>query len=686
MKNPAAHYPYHVSFRAVLLAVLAAVALLLAQSSWRAYESAHEEVIRSETDALQLAESMSASQQSLLDYTSHLLHVLGGISLPVTDNPTDCSAFLARQLENFSEYDNLMFADTNGSLKCSAHATQIAFSAVVRGFTPASSDKPLLFSLGRDYLLFALPQVSADGHVEGMVMASLPAAKFFQTKLAPHGTEFGLIDGSGRLVSAYPSSTTWNSADPLFDQAMLALNPRTVTPLPARDSVEWLYVAEPLNGAAQGLRLLVRLPADAAADRLVQMAALTLMALALTGLSLWALFSQAVVLLHKSASALIWKHFDPTESIRHAAAMIRERAHRLRHNKEQHALGNTTLQNAYEDLKTSFTQETERMRQIVLLDELSQAMQGCMQRNELAEMVARCATDLFPGCGGALLLKTGPDVVETTFAWGGSTHQEAFQQQDCWALHTGLAYPAQQPDTTVCAHMEKKTSNYVCLPLTANGEMLGALHLTRLGPNGAEKNIPWAATSIAERVAIAISALKQHKRLHFRATRDVLTGLYNRRFMEEALTMEQRQAKRRKSSIGVMMLDVDFFKRFNDTFGHDAGDTLLHGIGHILRHTMREGDMPCRYGGEEFVIILPGADIEDTRQRAETLRATIERWAPQHQGRSIGPVTTSIGIAEFPRNGDSWQTVLKAADQALYKAKDGGRNRVETAPTDHTTP
>jgi diguanylate cyclase (GGDEF)-like protein len=135
-----------------------------------------------------------------------------------------------------------------------------------------------------------------------------------------------------------------------------------------------------------------------------------------------------------------------------------------------------------------------------------------------------------------------------------------------------------------------------------------------------------------------------------------------------------------------MILDVDFFKHFNDTFGHDAGDTLLRGIGHILRHTVREGDMPCRYGGEEFVVILPGADIEDTRQRAETLRAAIECWTPQHQGSAFGPVTVSIGIAAFPRNGDSWQTTLKAADLALYAAKHGGRNRVAAAPTNRTAP
>jgi diguanylate cyclase (GGDEF)-like protein len=681
MKNPAAHYPHRVSFRTVLLVVLAAVSLLLAQSTWHAYETARIEVLRAESDALRLAESVSSYQQLLLDRTANMLHALGGISLLDIDNPADCSEFLARRLESFPDYENLVFTDINGLVKCSAHSTQMALPSIDRGFAPDAS-KPLLLSLNRDFLAFVLPYVSADGRVEGMVMASLPATKFFQNNPASPGTEFGLIDGSGKLMFMYPAS-----AAPLFDQTMQALTPASVTPLPDQDSVEWRYVAEPVSGAAQELRLIVRLPADVAADRFAQMAALMLAALAVAGLSLWTLLSQAAAYLTENAPAIDWTRFDLAAKIKRAVSMMLDRVSRLRHKKASLSPGNTTvLQTAYEDLKHSFSQEAEHLRQIVLLDELSQVLQGCLSRAELAERLARCAADLFPGSGGALLLKTAPDMLEQIFSWGGSTHQEAFRPHDCWALRTGHAYHAQQPGAVFCTHMKKKPLDYVCFPLMANGEMLGMLHLARLGANGSEKDIPWAATSIAERTAIALSALKQHERLQFRATRDVLTGLYNRRFMEEALTIEQRRAKRRNSSIGIMMVDVDFFKRFNDSFGHDAGDALLHGMGHILRHTVREGDMPCRYGGEEFVVILPGANIDDTQQRAETLRATIERWAPQHHGRSFGPVTVSIGIAAFPRNGDSWQTTLKAADQALYKAKHDGRNRVEAAPTNRTIP
>jgi diguanylate cyclase (GGDEF)-like protein len=227
-----------------------------------------------------------------------------------------------------------------------------------------------------------------------------------------------------------------------------------------------------------------------------------------------------------------------------------------------------------------------------------------------------------------------------------------------------------------CAHLREKHADYICLPLIANSEILGVLHLSRLGGNVMEAGIPWAAESIAERAAIAISAIRRVERLQIRATRDALTGIYNRRFMEEALAIEQSRAERRGSSIGLMMMDVDYFKRFNDTFGHDAGDAVLRGIGRLLRRTMREGDLPCRYGGEEFAVILPGADLAQTRQRAEAIRTAIEHWKPQDEGHAFGQVTVSIGIAALPLNGNSWQTALKVADEALYSAKRGGRNRV----------
>jgi diguanylate cyclase (GGDEF)-like protein len=502
----------------------------------------------------------------------------------------------------------------------------------------------------------------------------LPVATFFQAN--SQGAVFGLVHEGG-LVAAYPADNARDSRHPLFIKFMRALGPATVTPLAIQNGTDWLYAAQ-VKGSAKDLWLLVRPPADAATGQMMRMAALMAMALSLAGLSLWALgrrWATACVV------AINWRRFDVAAMAGHAVTALHKRLRQIRWNKVQRSAGgNTELRVAYQELQHSFADETERMRQTALLGDLSQALQGCIKSAELTELVARSAVALFPGSSGALLLKTGSDVVGLHHSWGGSTHQEAFPLQDCWALRIGRPYHAQQAGAVPCAHLGEKHADYICLPLIANSEILGVLHLSRLGGSEMEAGIPWAAESIAERTAIAISVIRRVERLQIRATRDALTGIYNRRFMEEALAIEQSRAERRGSPIGLMMVDVDYFKRFNDTFGHDAGDAVLRGIGRLLRRTMREGDMPCRYGGEEFAVILPGADLAQTRQRAEAIRTAIERWKPQNEGHSFGQVTVSIGIAALPLNGNSWQAALKVADEALYAAKRGGRNQVAAGP------
>lgn len=671
MKNPAASYPHPRSWRSILLALLTSVSLLLAYSSWRAYEAARDEAFRTEADMVRLADSVAASQQTLLDRTAQQLRILGGISLSGNNNSAACDKFLARQLEIFPAFDNLAFADANGAVTCSARSNTIPLPALLPG--AASPDKPLLLSLSSDELALALPRKAIQGRAQGWVIALLPVATFFQAN--SQGAVFALVHDGG-LVAAYPANSARDSRNSLFIKFMRAVRPAMATSLATQDGTDWLYAAQ-VKGSAKALWLQVRLPADAATGQMMRMAALMAMALSLAGLSLWALGSQGAAYL----AAINWRRFDLAARVGPAVTALHKRLRQIRWNKaKRSAGGNTELRVAYQELKHSFADETERMRQTALLGELSLALQGCINNEELTELVVRSAVALFPGCSGALLLKTASDMVELHHAWGGSTHQEAFLPQDCWALRIGHPYHAQQAGAVSCAHLREKHADYICLPLIANSEILGVLHLSRLDGNPIEEGIPWAAESIAARTAIAISVIRREERLQIHATRDALTGIYNRRFMEEALAIEQSRAERRGSSIGLMMVDVDHFKRFNDTFGHDAGDAVLRGIGRLLSRTMREGDMPCRYGGEEFAVILPGADLAQTRQRAEAIRTAIERWKPQNEGHAFGQVTVSIGIAALPLNGNSWQAALKVADEALYAAKHGGRNQVAAPP------
>ena len=161
--------------------------------------------------------------------------------------------------------------------------------------------------------------------------------------------------------------------------------------------------------------------------------------------------------------------------------------------------------------------------------------------------------------------------------------------------------------------------------------------------------------------------------------RDALTGLYNRRYLEEVLEREVRRASRSAQSLGILMIDLDHFKNFNDTYGHDAGDAVLRETGQFLARGVRAEDFVCRFGGEEFVVILPTADMNSSQTRGERLRSKMRELTVMHQGKSLGMITISIGVASFPQHGMSPKQLMAAANAALYEAKRGGRDQVAVA-------
>ncbi|MFP4438834.1 MAG: diguanylate cyclase [Chloroflexaceae bacterium] len=167
--------------------------------------------------------------------------------------------------------------------------------------------------------------------------------------------------------------------------------------------------------------------------------------------------------------------------------------------------------------------------------------------------------------------------------------------------------------------------------------------------------------------------------LQQQAIRDALTGLHNRRYLDEALPREVQRAARHQQLVSVIMLDIDHFKRFNDTYGHDAGDTLLRAVGSFLQAHTRGEDITCRYGGEEFTLVLPGAALDHARQRAEQVRVGVQNLSVFHCGNPLESVTVSLGIAVFPEHGTTADVLMQAADRALYQAKQSGRNCVVEA-------
>jgi diguanylate cyclase (GGDEF)-like protein len=676
LKTLNAPFSHQMNPRLLILFVLVAVSVVLSYSSWRAYETARETSVAAETKALRFAAAGTIYQQSLFDHAHQLLRVLGGISLTRQHDAATCNTFLARQLEGFPEYNNLAFADSNGVLWCSARTLPDA--AAIPGAITAAQKNLRLFSFGRDTVAFTLPYYTLDGRLLGAVLATIPASSLLPPKSAalPPDIEYGVIDSKGKLIAAYPSLATWGALDLGFASTLPAASAARVS----GPEGEYLYVSQSLPDTAQELRLVVRSPAVNSGQ--FASLALLLAALGCTALSGWALARMLATPLAEWRAKAQQKYRLALHNWRDRARSLRQQFQTLSRPHAPRTRSDTqVLRVAYEELKGAFANKEARVRRLVQLDELSQRLQTCVNITELADTVARCAAAIFPGSSGALLLRA-PDQASSALAWNGNEtpHIEALDPQACWALRMGRPYHSQGTTAAACTHVAAAV-HYVCIPLLAREELLGVLHFAGLPDMGEDAPIPWAATAIAERTSIALAAVRRQEQLQRKAIRDALTGLFNRGFLEEALTIEQQRAVRRGSPIGVMMLDVDHFKHFNDTFGHDAGDALLRGMGGILKHSVREGDMPCRYGGEEFVLILPGADIKFTRQRAEVLRAAIEQWNPEHNGRSLGRVTISIGVAAFPLHGDTGHAVLKVADQALYAAKDAGRNRVAAPKT-----
>jgi diguanylate cyclase (GGDEF)-like protein len=217
--------------------------------------------------------------------------------------------------------------------------------------------------------------------------------------------------------------------------------------------------------------------------------------------------------------------------------------------------------------------------------------------------------------------------------------------------------------------------------LLAQGQPVGLLHW-RSAPGGAgafDEPTQLLAQSVADGLALTWTNLSLREALRQEAIRDPLTGLYNRRFMEESLLREMRRAQRGGQTVAVILLDVDRFKQVNDRFGHEAGDMLLRALGTLLQASSRGSDIACRYGGEEFVLILPETSLETAQQRAEQIREKFRSLKVAVQPDEAPTTSASLGVAGYPLHSDSPEGLLRAADAALYEAKRAGRNRTRVA-------
>lgn len=347
------------------------------------------------------------------------------------------------------------------------------------------------------------------------------------------------------------------------------------------------------------------------------------------------------------------------------------------------------LRDAYSEITRSVHELEERNREIGLLSEMGSLLQACVDEEEAHSIIARFSHQMFSADSGAVYLLAGEkNLLEAIASWGSITDDElVITPAECWGLRLGKTYDVENIKTDiVCPHIRHTiNSPYLCIPMMAQGETLGLLHLeleseTRDVPPDTRERIRSHkrrfASAVAEDMALALANFRLRNTLYYQSIHDPLTGLFNRRYMQELLEKELLRTARKESSLGLIMIDIDYFKEVNDRFGHEAGDAYLRELGLFLQRNIRGGDYACRYGGEEFLVILPETDLEVTKDRAEQLLERARKISVTYRDQSIGPVTLSMGISAFPDCGQNADELLRAADSGLYRAKSEGRNRV----------
>ena len=312
----------------------------------------------------------------------------------------------------------------------------------------------------------------------------------------------------------------------------------------------------------------------------------------------------------------------------------------------------------------------QRIKDFIL--QMMHRLQACQTQDEIADVVTLFMPQTFPGMAGSLYTHDeGHRSLVPRSSWNGpETTPAAFPAEQCWALRRGRPHLSDSNDHDVaCPHLEETQRPALCVPLTALGETVGLLHLEAAELDRLEEARLYLEL-IAENLGLAIANLQLRERLTGMAIRDPLSGLLNRRSLDEAIN---RIAKA-PAPHACLMLDIDHFKRFNDEFGHDAGDAVIRHVADILHSALPEAGEVFRFGGEEFTILLDGSGEAEALHLGETLCAQIAAAPLSDHGRFLGTVTVSVGVAAAPQEGPV-ATLLARADTALLAAKTAGRNR-----------
>ena len=345
--------------------------------------------------------------------------------------------------------------------------------------------------------------------------------------------------------------------------------------------------------------------------------------------------------------------------------------------------------------ETEKREETEKSLQITLddmarfsrenelLGKMSDYLKSCQSPEEAFGVIGKFIPNLFPGTQGAIFtFRHSRNSLETSVSWGENSFSNSeFAPDECWALRRGQFYSYFPSSTEACCgHVDSSSHrSYICLPLMVHGDIIGLLHIQCATGDPASLDKRDLMRRVGEQIALAIGNLTLQMALREQSIRDPLTHLFNRRYLETTLERELSRARRNKQPISVLVMDIDHFKKFNDSMGHDAGDALLTHFARLLEKNIRKEDIACRYGGEEFVVVLPMANNQQGIDRAQKIIEATRLLRVQLNNKELMPVTVSIGVSSYPEHDVSVADLISLADAALYKAKNAGRDQVISA-------
>jgi diguanylate cyclase (GGDEF)-like protein len=687
----------------VLLAMLPALALILST----AWEQRRQAEVDTAADALRLARLAASDHERLIEGARSLLVVLAQLSDVQMHNAKACSALFAEVQRRFPPYTNIGAIRPDGRIFCAAR-TRPGFDNVAQQpfFERALNAREFTLSgyhpdpvTGTPVLTLAYPAVDRAGAVWAVVFAELSFG--WMTQLADKaqlasGTVMNITDRRGLVLARYPDPGNWtgkSAPDWAVVRAIQHAEGGGTLQAPGLEGQTRIFGftslldgrrSEPVYVSVGVPRAVALAGADQLLIRNLMWAGLVVVLMLLAA----AIVSGPLIL--RRVNAVVAAARRLTAGDLAARAEVRG-ADEIAVMARTFNVMAERLQARVRDEETIKEGLAERVNELDLLNRMGELFQACLRMDEAYVVIGRLAPQLFPSEGGAVFaLNSARTLMDVVASWGAHPVEgSVFSPEQCWALRNGRSHWVRDTATGVlCQHLPSPLPPaYLCTPLVAQGASLGVLHVASEPRSDEEPHLSQAKHRLAEAVAaqlgLGLSNVQLREILRNQSIHDPLTGLFNRRYMVETLEREVHRARRAGRPMAVLMVDVDGFKAQNDAFGHDAGDTVLRELAALLQGSLRKEDVACRYGGEEFVLVLPDAAFGSAARRAEQLREAIRGMAVPYKDRLLGPVTVSIGVAAFPDHGLDATTLLEAADVALYQAKREGRDRVSVAkPSD----